>query len=169
MTKDESRAIAFVGVLLLLATAARFMNRPKPITITAGPVDLQALQAAGQALAKPQGRRYTPKKAGATTTSAPIPTAPKPWTEPAWMRSRGPPVFLAEPDRESQPAPGPVNLNRATAAQLDALPGIGPAAANRIIAKRDSLGRFRQLEDLDAIKGIGPALIQKLRPVVVVR
>lgn len=168
MTRDESRAINFVAVLLLLAMAARFINRPKPITIMAGPVDLQALQAAGRALAQPKPRGRAFKRPLPTATTTTTSTSPKPWTVPAWQRSRTPPVFIIEPDRDRKAA-GPININRATVEQLDALPGVGPAVAKRIVAKRDSLGRFQRIEDLDAVKGIGPSLLAKLRPLITLR
>ena len=71
------------------------------------------------------------------------------------------PTFLEDP--------GPLDLNRASESEIEGLPGIGPAVAARIVARRDSIGRFRRVEDLDSIKGIGPALIEKIRPLVVVR
>jgi competence protein ComEA len=57
-----------------------------------------------------------------------------------------------------------VDLNRATAVELEALPGIGPALAERIVAWRTRNGRFRTLEDLIEVRGIGPATLERLRP-----
>ena len=57
-----------------------------------------------------------------------------------------------------------VNLNRATAAELASLPGIGPAKAAAIIAHRESTGAFTTVESLEAVRGVGPALVAKLRP-----
>jgi competence protein ComEA len=59
-------------------------------------------------------------------------------------------------------ASGPVNLNTATAAQLDALPGIGPVLAQRIIDYRTQQGRFTSVDQLDDVPGIGPALYGRL-------
>lgn len=56
----------------------------------------------------------------------------------------------------------PVDLDRASAVELDALPGIGPALAARIVADRDAHGPFGSLEALQEVKGIGPALAAKL-------
>lgn len=65
-------------------------------------------------------------------------------------------------------ASGGVNLNRATAAELEVLPGIGPALAARIVASRAEAGRFARIEDLQRVSGIGPALLERLRPLVTV-
>jgi competence ComEA-like helix-hairpin-helix protein len=62
--------------------------------------------------------------------------------------------------------PGPVALNEATAAQLDCLPGVGPALASRILADRRLHGPFGRVEDLDRVPGIGKRLVERLRPVV---
>lgn len=136
MTKEESRAVAFVGILLGLAVLARFLNRPDPIAITAAPIDIAAYRAAGRALAQP---------APAT-------------------RAQKPPVHTAPPQQR-----GLLDINQAGAAELEALPGIGPAVAKRIIARRDSVGRFSSVADLDSVRGIGPVLLEKLRPLVTVR
>jgi competence protein ComEA len=61
----------------------------------------------------------------------------------------------------------PVDLNSATAEQLDTLPGIGPVTADKIVAYRQAHGPFTSVDDLDAIPGIGPARIENLRGLVV--
>jgi len=63
-------------------------------------------------------------------------------------------------------AAGPVDLNRATATELDVLPGVGPATAAAIVTWRDQNGRFRQVEDLLEVPGIGPTRLERLRPLV---
>lgn len=65
--------------------------------------------------------------------------------------------------------PGPVDLNSATAEQLDTLSGIGPATAKAIIERRAQLGRFRSVDDLLSVKGIGEAKLDSIRSSVVVR
>lgn len=61
-----------------------------------------------------------------------------------------------------------VNLNTASAAELDALPGIGPATAEAIIRHREQRGRFRSVSDLLDVRGIGEAKLSQLRPLVTV-
>jgi competence protein ComEA len=66
---------------------------------------------------------------------------------------------------ESAPAsPGVVNLNSASAEELERLPGIGPSRARAILALRAKLSHFSRLEDLLRVKGIGRATFRKLRP-----
>jgi competence protein ComEA len=59
--------------------------------------------------------------------------------------------------------PGRVSLSSASAAELDALPGVGPVTAQKIVDYRAAHGGFRSVDDLDAIPGIGPARIEQLR------
>jgi competence protein ComEA len=61
-----------------------------------------------------------------------------------------------------------VNLNAATAADLETLPGIGPALAERIIAYRTEHGGFRRVEDLLEVAGIGPKKFDDLKDRVTV-
>jgi comEA protein len=57
-----------------------------------------------------------------------------------------------------------IDLNAATEADLDALPGIGPSKARAIIEWRERNGPFTSVDQLDEVKGIGPALLEKIRP-----
>ncbi len=61
-----------------------------------------------------------------------------------------------------------LDLNRATVAELDALPGIGAVLANRIVEWREREGPFQSVDDLGKVDGIGPALLAKLAPLVTV-
>jgi competence protein ComEA len=59
-----------------------------------------------------------------------------------------------------------LDLNTATAAQLDELPGVGPVLAGRVVAWRQANGGFKQVDDLGEVQGIGDATLAKLRPLV---
>lgn len=63
-------------------------------------------------------------------------------------------------------APQRVSLSSATEADLDALPGVGPVTAQKIIDYRSQHGGFSSVDDLDAVPGIGPARIGQLRDLV---
>lgn len=56
-----------------------------------------------------------------------------------------------------------VNLNTATSAELQQVPGIGPSTADKILKMRKSYGPFKTVDDLRAIKGIGPKRMEKMR------
>jgi competence protein ComEA len=61
---------------------------------------------------------------------------------------------------------GPVHLNTATLEQLDALPGVGPVTAQKILDYRQEHGAFGSVDELDAIPGIGQARLEQLRDLV---
>ncbi|MET1002463.1 MAG: DUF655 domain-containing protein [Acidimicrobiia bacterium] len=63
---------------------------------------------------------------------------------------------------------GPVNLNTATAAELEVLPGIGPTLAGAIVAEREKRGRFESVEDLKQVRGIGEQRFADLKELVTV-
>jgi competence ComEA-like helix-hairpin-helix protein len=65
----------------------------------------------------------------------------------------------------AQPAPaGRLNINSATVDQLEALPGVGPKLAARIIEYRQKAGSFRSVQELMNVKGIGEKNFEKLQP-----
>ena len=61
-----------------------------------------------------------------------------------------------------------LNLNTATVAQLEALPGIGKSTAERIVEYRQKSGGFKKVEELMNVKGIGEKSFLKLKPLVTV-
>lgn len=79
-------------------------------------------------------------------------------------RGSSPPAATGTPAAPS--AAGPVHLNSATVEQLDALPGVGPVTAQKIVDYRTKHGAFESVDALDAIPGIGPARLDQLRDLV---
>lgn len=63
---------------------------------------------------------------------------------------------------------GPVDLNLASAEELERLPRVGPALAARIVAHRERFGPFATLAELDAVPGIGPGVLAAIRAHVTV-
>jgi comEA protein len=88
-----------------------------------------------------------------------------------------PAVASVAPSRSPRSAPQaaaattqfPINLNTATAEQLEAIPGIGPVLAQRIIEYRQTHGRFQSVDELLEVRGIGPKRLENMRPYVVVK
>lgn len=66
------------------------------------------------------------------------------------------------------PGAGPVNLNTATLAELDTLPGVGPVLAQRIVDARDAQGGFKAVSDLREVEGIGTSRYEQLKDLVTV-
>lgn len=83
------------------------------------------------------------------------------------------PIFLtvvlrAAAGAEKHPPSKPIDLNAASAKELQQLPGVGPVTAQRIVDLRTKSGRFHRVEDLLAIRGISPKKLDAMRPYVTV-
>lgn len=63
---------------------------------------------------------------------------------------------------------GPLNINTATAEELEKLPGIGPELARRIVSYREEHGPFGSVKELLNVKGIGPVTLEKIRDLITV-
>lgn len=96
---------------------------------------------------------------------------------PAIGRNPGKDGILPEPTDKRLPDQGAatttssslIDINHATAAELEALPGIGPKLADQIVKDRAVTGPFRTPEDLQRVKGIGPAKFEKMKELITVR
>ncbi len=64
---------------------------------------------------------------------------------------------------KKKPPAQPVNINTANSEQLQTVPGIGPATAEKILQMRKSYGAFKSVDDLLAIRGLGPKRLEKMR------
>lgn len=88
---------------------------------------------------------------------------------PAWLGEdpllhpfgQGLPDSVAPAAPELPPVAFPLDPNHADERELQALPGVGPVLAARIIAWREAQGPFTGLEELDAVKGVGPARLEQ--------
>lgn len=70
--------------------------------------------------------------------------------------------------RPESPKRGLLNLNRASAEDLESLPGIGAVLAQRVIGYRKSVGQFQTVEELREVKGIGSKKFDRIKPLVTV-
>jgi len=69
---------------------------------------------------------------------------------------------------KKKPPLKPVNINAATSEELQQVPGIGPATAEKILQMRKSYGAFKSVDDLLAIRGLGPKRLEKMRKYLMV-
>ncbi|MGH7718591.1 MAG: ComEA family DNA-binding protein [Gemmatimonadaceae bacterium] len=143
-TPAERKALLFLTGLLLLGGVVRVVRavREAPVLDEAARRDLRlqiaAVDSARRVAANARARRRSAKGEG--------------------KGERG-----ARKGRRGDTLP-PVDLDRASAAEIERLPRIGPALAQRIVADRDSLGPFGSLERFQRVRGVGPVMAKVLAP-----
>ena len=148
IASDWTSGPAKWGAAILLAAASiggmawSLSGNRKPVTVT---------HAERAAVAKP----IEPPREAATPILGSVGAANTPAPEPETA-----PIAVSPPTQHL------VNLNSATQAELELLPGIGPAMAKRILEYRAAHGKFSSIDQLDGVKGIGAKTMAKLRPLV---
>ncbi|MFN9978081.1 MAG: ComEA family DNA-binding protein, partial [Phycisphaerae bacterium] len=89
-----------------------------------------------------------------------LPAAPAPAVAPAQPESPPPAVPVA-----ANP-PAKINVNTASIAELESLPGVGPKLAQRLLDDRAKNGSYKSLKDLDRVSGIGTKTLERLAPLI---
>lgn len=152
--------------LTLLAQQAVSSAAVDGETMAAAVSDHPAPQQAGEPSASASAPAPAPVASSTSQPDAPAAAAPsQPATDPVSPQ-------VSPPAASQAPAPvedGRVDLNTASAAELDAVKGIGPAIAQRIIDHRRKIGRFTSVDQLLDVPGIGVRTLEKMRGELVVR
>ncbi|MEV6375296.1 helix-hairpin-helix domain-containing protein [Micromonospora musae] len=143
---------------LVVAVAGK-VRRPGLVRLPAGARLADAVEAAGGALPGVDVSLLNPARKVADGELIVVGVTPPPAVA----------GQVAGPAAGAAPAAGgPVNLNTATLAELDALPGVGPVLAQRILAHREQHGGFKSVGDLRQVDGIGDARYEQLKELVTV-
>jgi competence ComEA-like helix-hairpin-helix protein len=156
LTPDERRAVALLSALVALGTTLAWLDvrHPRFLTLTLG--DSLALGAPIPGSAPPEAPEAAPGAPSADSLPAAPDRAIRP-TEPG-----------AAPEKSAFGIDGRLDLNRASADELDGLPGVGPKTAERILEDRRVHGPFKKPRDLTRVKGIGPKTLERILPHVTV-
>ena len=171
------KALAAAGALALLAAAffawrSAPVPEPVPVTsaITSAPVEGYLVVAVSGKVHQPGLVKLAPGARVADALAAaggPLPDADLSTLNLARKVTDGELIVVGQPSNEVGQV-GKVNLNTATLAQLDSLPGVGPVLAQRIIDYRAKSGGFRDVTDLRRVDGIGEETFAKLKDLVVI-
>lgn len=109
----------------------------------------------------------SPSAAPSTTSVEPEATA-APAPPPATAVTPSPTAPVPTPGAAQAVAAAPIDINRASAAELETLPGIGPALAQRILDHRTANGPFLSVDGLEDVQGISARMVEELRPLVTI-
>lgn len=132
------------------------INKPGVVTVKEGARTADAVKACGGLLPTADGEKVNMAQVLKDGQQVRVPE-----------KQAGSPATPANTGKASSAsktkADGPININTASAEELDALPGIGPAMAKRIIEYRETEGAFTAIEDIKKVKGIGEAKFEKMK------
>ena len=178
--------LKIVIVAVLVTAGLVWLNRPSPVAvpevaspgipITVNSSTAVSPQGLDQIVVDVKGDVQTPGlvtlPAGARVADAiaaaggVIPSADGTAINLAERLSDGQMIFIGNAQSMQLSSDPRINLNLATEAELDSLPGVGPVMAGRIIAWRDSNQRFHSIEELQEVPGIGPKVFANLKALV---
>ncbi len=159
LTRQEGAAILTLAFLLLVGLVARYVQQqpaPLPERTRAAYARADSLLAAGAARPLQEDGRLQGESAEAAAT-------PPATTSARQQQDAAPPSSAAPQTRG-----GRLNLNTASAAELEALPRIGPTLAQRVLDYRSTHGPFRSVDELRRVHGIGEKTVAGVAPHVFV-
>jgi competence protein ComEA len=166
MTPGERKAVRFLAAVAALGIGLRFTDaRRATRALAAGESRARNAQDTSRALADALLERQRTAVDSALRTRAPKPQRRASTPRSSSVGDASIPSTRRRP-REDSTERRPVNVNRATAKELERLPRIGPSLAQRIVAWRDAHGPFRSVDDLRHVRGIGPVTARSLAPAV---
>lgn len=184
ITKNEALTLLSLSLFLLLGTVGRYACRQmRPVSAEYyAEVDSLFSERSAAVLAPavdadiPGPQDDPPSSSGSepargTTIDESLPSAGR--ADAAFNADAGeaPPRAEAGDDtaaKRAAPPPLYIDLNRATLAELDQLPRVGPRIAERIVEFRQAYGSFRSVDELLSVSGIGPKTLDDIRPHVYV-
>ena len=166
-TAAEKNALYFLAAVALVGGGARAVANTRFSTLI-GASEHLAARDTGSIGERALAAQIAAADSARSSRSRRVPKSPKrrPSTKSKADSSFGAPEPRIK-DRIVPPRPpSVVDVNRATQAELERLPRVGPALARRIIAWREQHGPYRSLDDLRHVRGIGPSTLALLAPVV---
>jgi competence protein ComEA len=151
------------ALVVLVALAGGLVAQHLWATSEPVPAEFYAAADAAFAAAAPPAGEGEPAAPAPLALAEPAATAP-PADSTAADVADAEVAAAAAPRRTGKPPPAPTNINTATEAELQRLPGIGPALAARVVAHREANGPFQRPEQITDVKGIGEKTFEKMSP-----
>lgn len=143
----EHKALLFLGAVAALGAAVRIVRATGNRGIAAQPALEQQMQAADSSKRAGIAKKRARKSGASPSTNAPT-------------------IIVAPPARSASRIDGRLDLDVATAAQIDSLPGMGPTLARRIVVERMNGGPFTKLASLKRVKGVTVKLLERVDSLV---